>query len=55
MDSPYHACQAVLVTGEFSLGCGRIKYNPFRWYEVVLNLTGDPSFQLNISWVYKMR
>ena len=33
----------------------KIKYNLFRWYEVVLNLTGDPGYQPHRPLVSKRR
>ena len=53
MDSPYHAWHAVSVTREVALGERKRKDNPFHWYEVALNFTGDPGYQPHLPWVYK--
>ena len=49
----YHTCQAVLVLRGVIIGNRERKDNLFRWYEVVLNLPGEPGYQPNRPWVYK--
>ena len=45
MDSSYHAYQEVSVTRGVRLNNSKTKDITFRWYEVFLNLLGDPGYQ----------
>ena len=45
VDSPHHACQAVVIARDAILENREIVGNPFFWSEVVLKLPGGPSYQ----------
>jgi hypothetical protein len=53
--SPYQACQGMLHAEEVVRGDPLDASNPFHFDMVILNLPGDPIYQPNKPWVYKLR
>lgn len=53
--SPYQACQDTLHAEEMLQGDPLDISNPFHFDKVVLNLPGDPLYNLGKPWVYKYR
>ena len=55
MLSPYAAIQGLLWASDVVKGDRSDPNNPFRWYNISLNLPGEPSYSPKSPWMSKVR